>query len=267
MLVDFHSHTSESDGTLPPAQLAAAMRARGVSIFSVTDHDTLGAYDQLGDLGNAILVSGVEINTTYRGNEVHILGYGFPLDAPELAGLIAANREKRTTRAATMVEQLQAAGCDLSFESVVAEGVDGAPLGRPHVARALVRAGHAHDVDAAFREFLGAGRAGYVPLEHIRPHDAIAVIARATGVPVLAHPGRLRDESLIEEMIEAGIAGLEVFYPTHAPAQVGHFRAIAERHGLVMTGGSDFHDERWNKRGVGMEIERADIEPFLELVL
>ncbi|HMD03028.1 MAG TPA: PHP domain-containing protein [Candidatus Baltobacteraceae bacterium] len=266
MLVDFHSHTTESDGTLSPAELVAAMRARGVSIFSITDHDTLAAYAAVADPAWGTLVPGVEINTTYRGNEVHVLGYGFAPDDAGLQAILTTNRRERNARARRMVQRLQSAGHALSFEDVQAGASDDAPLGRPHVARALVRAGLASDVDAAFRNFIGAGKPGYVPFIHISPQAAIEAIRRAGGVPVLAHPGRLIDESLIGEFAQAGIAGLEVFYPTHAPGQVAHFRELAKRYGLVMTGGSDFHDARWNARSVGMEIERADIEPFLKLV-
>jgi len=265
MLVDFHSHTTESDGTLSPLALDGAMRKRGVSVYSITDHDSLGAYDVL-EREPGVRIPGVEINTNYRGNEVHILGYGFPLGDTELRSTLDSNRRERGARARRMVEALQAAGCAISFEDVLAGAAEDTPLGRPHVARALVRAGFASDIDGAFRNFLAAGKPGYMPFDHITPSEAIGVIARSGGVPVLAHPGRLKDETIIDECAAAGIVGLEVFYPTHQPGQVAHFRAVASRLGLVMTGGSDYHDARWNGRTVGMEIEPADIEPFLELV-
>ena len=266
MLVDFHSHTTESDGTLSPAELVAAMRARGVSIFSISDHDTLGAYDGLPETPGLRRISGVEINTNYRGNEVHILGYGFPLGQSELRGVLEANRRERNQRARRMLAGLQAAGCTIDIDDVKAGASDDAPLGRPHVAKALVRGGFARDIDSAFRNYLVPGKPGYAPFAHITPQAAIAAIAGSGGVPVLAHPGRLKDVEIIDELSDAGLAGLEVFYPTHQAGQVAQFRATAARLGLVMTGGSDFHDARWNARGVGMEIEARDIEPFLELV-
>jgi predicted metal-dependent phosphoesterase TrpH len=266
VLVDFHCHTYESDGTFSPAELTAAMRARGVGIVSVTDHDTLAAYDVLRPDGFK-LVTGIEINTTYRGNEVHVLGYGFDLEAPGLREVVDENRRYRETRAAEMVDRLCKAGHELTLAQVRAEASENATLGRPHVAKALVRNGLASSVEAAFRTMLSPGRPGYVPSHYIRPQHAVATIARAGGVPVLAHPGRLKDEALIGELVEAGIAGLEAFYPAHQPAQIAHFRTLATQHGLVMTAGSDFHDPRWNVRGVGMEVEEADIRPFLDLVL
>jgi len=269
VLVDFHSHTLESDGTLEPAELARAMRSRGVEIFSITDHDALGAYAKIdGAAGAATVIVGVELNTTYRGNEVHILGYGFPLDSTEIGSAIAANRRHREARAERMVEQLRKAGYELEFADVRAEaGNADSALGRPHVARALVRAGYVPDLESAFRQLLIPGKPGYAPQTYMRPQDAVDLIRRSGGVAVLAHPGRLKDESIIDELIDGGLAGIEAFYPSHDANQIAHFRGIAARAGLVLTGGSDFHDSRYSPNGLGMEIDRADLEPFLDLVI
>jgi predicted metal-dependent phosphoesterase TrpH len=268
VLVDFHCHTLESDGTLTPVALAAAMRTRGVEIFSVTDHDSLGAYKKLADAGHdAALVTGVELNTTYRGNEVHVLGYNFPVDSIPVLEAIANNREQRRLRAQKMAAQLTAAGYELSFDEVRTEaGSEDSALGRPHVARALIRKSYARDIDTAFREFLTPGKPGYVAQTYLRPQDAVALIAEAGGVAVLAHPGRLKDESIVEELVLAGLTGIETFYPTHDANMTAHFRALAAHYGLVMTAGSDFHDARYNARGVGMDVAREDIAPFLDLV-
>ncbi|GAC1452377.1 MAG: PHP domain-containing protein [Vulcanimicrobiaceae bacterium] len=269
MLVDFHSHTLESDGTSTPAELADRMRKRGVNTFSVTDHDSLGAYGKFEDsVGAARVVVGIELNTTYRGQEVHVLGYGFPVDAAEITEAILENRRQRDLRAEQMVAQLRRAGYDISIEAVRAQlGNDESAVGRPHVARALIAAGIVSDIDGAFRQLLVAGKPGYVPSFYMPPHQAVELVARAGGVAVLAHPGRLKYESIIDELVHAGLAGIEVFYPTHEPHQVARYRAIATQHGLVMTAGSDFHDARYNTRGVGMEVEADDIAGFLELVL
>lgn len=265
MTVDFHSHTNASDGTLEPAALVAAMRKRGVSIFSITDHDTLRAYEGL-EAEGAQVVPGIEINTTWRANDVHVLGYGLPLGPSPLVATLETNRAARLDRMRRMIAQLRSAGYDVSEEQVFAEAVNGHSIGRPHVAKALVRAGLVGDVDAAFRSVLGRGGVGYVPAEHITPHAAIDVIRRSGGVPVLAHPGRLRDESLVDELAAAGLVGLEVFYATHSASQTAHYRALAARLGLVMTAGSDFHDARWKGRSVGMDVDEDDLRPFLELV-
>jgi predicted metal-dependent phosphoesterase TrpH len=134
------------------------------------------------------------------------------------------------------------------------------------VGKALVRLGIASDIEHAFRAFLRRGTPGYVPSTHITPHEAIDVILKSGGIAVLAHPGRLKDYGVIPELVDRGLQGLEVFYPTHEPMQVQYFRDQASRYGLIMTGGSDFHDIRYHRRGVGMDIEQDDILPFLDLV-
>jgi predicted metal-dependent phosphoesterase TrpH len=243
------------------------MRARGVAIFSITDHDTMRAYGQF-EADFARVVPGIEINTTWEDNEVHVLGYGLPLgDETPLARVLAENRDFRRTRVERMVAALTAAGYPISVADVTAQSVGGDALGRPHVAKALIAAGFVRDVETAFRDLLTRGKPGYLPSNYITPAQAIAIIRESGGIPVLAHPGRLKDEAIIDELIACGLAGLEVFYPSHTPAQTAHFRAKAAAHGLVMTAGSDFHDIRWHTRGVGMDVEDADIRPFLDRVL
>jgi predicted metal-dependent phosphoesterase TrpH len=266
MIVDFHSHTRESDGALPPAELADMMRKRGVRIFSITDHDTMRAYGQF-VAEFATVIPGIEINTTWNDNEVHVLGYRLPMgDDTPLAKVLAENREFRRTRIDRIAAGLTAAGYPLTAADVVAESDGGDALGRPHVAKALIRKGYARDVQSCFDTLLVRGKPGYMPSNYITPARAIDVIRDSGGVPVLAHPGRLKDDAIIGELIDRGLAGLEVFYPTHNASQTAIFRERAVRHGLVMTGGSDFHDIRHNARGVGMDIEDADIKPFLDLV-
>ncbi len=244
------------------------MRKRNVSIFSITDHDTLRAYDDASVMAyaGATIVPGIEINTTWEGNDVHILGYGFALGPSRLADTIERNRAHRRERMTQMIRQLNAAGYPITLEAVLEEAAGASALGRPHVAKALIRAGMIPDIDTAFRKLLASGGPGYVPSHHITPREAIALIAESGGVPVLAHPGRLKDEALIDGLAESGLVGIEVFYPTHAPGQVAVFRAKAARYGLVMTAGSDFHDPRYNTRGVGMDVEDDDLRPFLDLV-
>ena len=266
MIVDFHSHTRESDGALPPDELVDMMRKRGVRIFSITDHDTMRAYGGFA-AEFATVIPGIEINTTWNDNEVHVLGYRLPLgDDTPLAHVLAENREFRRTRIDRITENLTAAGFPLTAADVVAESAGGDALGRPHVAKALIRKGYARDVQTCFDTLLVRGKPGYMPSNYITPAQAIDVIRDSGGLPVLAHPGRLKNDAVIGELIEHGLAGLEVFYPTHNASQTAIFRERATRHGLVMTGGSDFHDIRHNTRGVGMDIDDADIKPFLDLV-
>jgi 3',5'-nucleoside bisphosphate phosphatase len=266
VIVDFHSHTSESDGTLTPQELADFMGERRVEIFSISDHDTLSGFGKFKAPPDSRVITGVEINTTYRGNEVHLLGYGMPADSPELLATIERNRDARRVRAQRMVDQLQRAGYGVTYDDVLKQGPDAKSIGRPHVAKALIAKGLVPDIDWAFRNLLRTGMPGYVPSLHITPQEAIERITAAGGVPVLAHPGRLKDRVLIDELAPNGLRGLEVFYPLHDAEDVRIFRELAKRYGLVMTAGADFHDIRYHTRGVGMDVERDDIAPFLDLV-
>ena len=242
------------------------MDRRGVGVFSITDHDTTRAYRELPQT-RARIVPGIEINTTRDGVDIHILGYGFdPSANTPVAQMLRTNQDARRVRIMTMIERLRSAGYPLTAEMVEAEAGGSESLGRPHVAKALVRAGIVRDVQTVFTKLVSKGGPGYVPSAHITAAEAIAAIAASGGVPVLAHPGRLSDYSIVDEMTERGIVGLEVFYPTHTPTQVAYFRGQAERLGLVMTAGSDFHDERWKSSVVGIDVEPSDIRPFLELV-
>ncbi len=268
MIVDFHCHTRESDGSLAPQALVDYMRDREVEVYAISDHDTLSAYGAFVPSPGARVVTGIEINTTWRDNEVHVLGYALPLDnSSALAAMLERNRAERRLRVERIVQQLRKGGYSITMEAVLREAEGAKSLGRPHVAKALVRAHEVSDVESAFRTLLRRGRPGYVPSTHVTPAQAIAGIRESGGVAVLAHPGRLDDRSIIDELAEHGLQGLEVFYPQHDAEDVAFFRAKAREHNLVLTAGSDFHDIRYHAHGVGMEVDSADIDPFLEFVL
>ncbi|MFY9663376.1 MAG: PHP domain-containing protein, partial [Candidatus Cybelea sp.] len=235
MKVDLHSHTRMSDGTLTPQELSDFMGERGVKVFSISDHDTLASYGAFEPPPGARVITGIEINTTWRQNEVHVLGYGVPLGPSPINELIEYNQEQRRLRAVTMVERLREAGYPLTLEDVIKESGGAHAMGRPHVAKALVRLGIVDSVDGAFREALVPGKPGYVPQIYTTPEHAIETIAAAGGIPVLAHPGRLKDRHLIDELVGHGLRGLEVFYPLHDEADTREFRETAKRYGLVMT--------------------------------
>ncbi len=266
MIVDFHSHTAESDGTLHPQALADFMVERGVEWFSISDHDTLSAYGQFETPRATRVVTGIEINTTYRGNEVHVLGYRVERSGSPLDTMIAHNRAERAKRVEKMVAQLRRAGYGITYDDVLREATDAKALGRPHVGKALIALGIAPDIEWAFRNLLRGGKPGYVPSTHVTPHQAIAAIEAAGGIAVLAHPGRLKDRAIIDELAGAGLRGLEVFYPSHDADDVRAFREKARRYGLVMTAGSDFHDIRYHTQGVGVSVDDEDIRAFLELL-
>jgi hypothetical protein len=255
-----------SDGTLSPQELSDFMGERGVEVFSISDHDTLAAYGNFTPPPGARVIPSIEINTTWRENEVHVLGYGVPLGPSGINELLEYNQAQRRIRAETMVEKLRAAGYGITLDDVLIESGDALSIGRPHVAKALVRLGIVDSVNEAFKVALGTGRPGYVPQLYTTPEHAIEKILETGGIPVLAHPGRLRDRVLIDELVPHGLRGLEVFYPLHDADDTEEFRRTAQRYGLVMTAGMDFHDIRYHTQGVGMEVDERDLEPFFDLV-
>jgi hypothetical protein len=255
-----------SDGTLSPQALADFMGERSVEVFCISDHDTLRAYGAFEPPPGARYITGIEINTTWRENEVHVLGYNVPLGPSAINELLEYNQAQRRARAQTMVDQIRRAGYGITLDDVLRESDEADSVGRPHVAKALVRAGLTESVDSAFRDILGRGKPGYVPQLYTTPQRAIEEIANAGGIPVLAHPGRLKDRILIDELAGHGLRGLEVFYSLHDADDVSEFRAKAKQYGLVMTAGMDFHDIRYHTKGVGMDVDEADVAPFLDLV-
>ena len=250
-----------------PQALVDFMAERKVELFSISDHDTLSAYGKFDLPAEMRVVVGIEINTSYRDNEVHVLGYRIPADAPKLHEMLEHNQSARMRRAQRMVDQLRVAGYSITLDEVLAEGTEAKSIGRPHVAKALVRSGQIPDVDYAFRNLLGVGKAGYVPSMHVTPQEAIDAIKGSGGLAVLAHPGRLKDRAIVDELADAGLDGLEVFYPKHDADDVQRFREKARERGMFITAGSDFHDIRYHTRGVGMDVDRDDIKPFLDVVL
>jgi predicted metal-dependent phosphoesterase TrpH len=216
-----------------------------VRILGLTDHDTVAGIAEAQAAGNRLgveIIPGVELSTSFgHGDGVHLLGYLVDINHPLLlAGLsgYAGAREERMER---MIDRLRQIGAPVDPERVRAIAGHGT-LGRPHLARALVEAGHADDFPDAFTRYLGWGKPAYVPRPLVAPRDAIALVRAAGGVTVLAHPFYLDDlESVLDRLVPAGLAGMEVDYGSYTPEEREVLRDIAARRGLIATGGSDFH--------------------------
>lgn len=248
MRIDLHTHSHVSDGTDAPAALLAAAAEAGLDVVALTDHDTtLGwaeAEAAVPEHGVA-LVRGAEISCRVDGMSVHLLSY---LHDPTHAGLLGEGertREERSRRARAIVDLL-AADLDLTWADVEAQTVEGTTVGRPHIADALVARGHVPDRSAAFTSLLAAGSRYYVP--HYAPDvvHAVGLVRAAGGVPVLAHPGalgrgRIVSEAVIDRMVEAGLAGIEVFHRDHDDAQRQRLLEVARSRELLVTGSSDYH--------------------------
>jgi 3',5'-nucleoside bisphosphate phosphatase len=249
LVADLHTHSRCSDGTDTPAEVMAAAARAGLDVVALTDHDVVTGWDEAGaaaEQHGVVLVPGVEISCQSDGISVHLLAYlPDPASAP-LARTMERVREHRDRRIRRTVELLAADGFPVDYADIVAHAAPGATLGRPHVADALVRAGRFADRDAAFAEVLHGRSRYYVRHWAPAPGEAVGLVRAAGGVAVMAHPfasarGRLVGEEVIEEMVDAGLQGLEVDHRDHGPAEREHARALCRRLGLFGTGSSDYH--------------------------
>lgn len=241
--VELHAHTTASDGTLAPAELVARAAAAGLAAVAVTDHDTMAGLEEAARAGRAHgieVVPGVEISTSYAELEIHLLGYFVDPSWSDLERRLASRRDDRDARARVIVDRLRELGVAIEYEDVMREAGDGA-VGRPHVAAALVARGHVATKQEAFDRWLADGRPAAVPKPEFPFADAVAFLLERGAVPVVAHPGLLKRPEVLDELPALGIAGIEVRYPKHTPEQVRRLDAFAAAHGLVATGGSDFH--------------------------
>jgi predicted metal-dependent phosphoesterase TrpH len=241
--VDLHSHTTASDGVLAPRELVRLAARQGVRVLAITDHDSTEglpeAIDEAARHGIEI-VPGLEINCDVPGAEIHILGYCVDWRAEWFQAFLREQRAERVARVHRIVERLGELGMELTAAEVFAICKEGSP-GRPHVAQAMIARGYVKSVREAFDRYLRAGGPANVPRRRLTPVEAVRVIRRAHGVPVLAHPGLANRDAMIPELVEAGLAGIETFYPEHSAGQIEAYRRLCAQHGLVATGGSDYH--------------------------
>jgi len=242
--IDLHSHTKFSDGDLAPDALVRRAVARGIGALAITDHDSVEALPLAREAAGSSLelVPGIEISTSHGGLDLHILGYYLDPANQELALRLTRFREERRERMRSMVERLGQLGAPVSLDQVFEIAGEGV-VGRPHLAEALVRAGHAESAEDAFRRLLGSRGLAFVPRPAFSPEEAIALIHAAGGVSVLAHPGGGLVDSVVETLAARGLRGIEVWHPQHNSVTVRRYQALAARLGLLETGGSDFHGE------------------------
>jgi predicted metal-dependent phosphoesterase TrpH len=240
--IDLHAHTMFSDGLLSPEELVHHALARRLSALAITDHDSVEALPRARAALDATLelVPGIEVSTTLNTLDLHILGYYVDAEDSALRARLERFREERRERALAIVARLKSLGAPIDGDQVFASAGPGV-VGRPHIADALVRAGHVDSLDAAFRIYLGARGNAFVPRPAFRPADAIELIHQAGGVSVLAHPGANLPVAIVEQLVGQGLRGIEVWHPQHGATAVRHYRGLAAKFGLLETGGSDFH--------------------------
>ncbi|HYM81073.1 MAG TPA: PHP domain-containing protein [Candidatus Limnocylindria bacterium] len=243
--VDLHTHSFFSDGVLSPEDLVARARLKGLAGLALTDHDSIEGVERAAAaaiVAGIDLVPGVELSSSLDGLDLHILGYYVNPDHPGLRERLEEFKQERRDRIVAIVGRLEALGAVIALERVLALAGPGV-VGRPHVAQALLEAGLVEHQEDAFRRFLGAHGPAFVPRPAFSPTEAIALIHAADGVSVLAHPGPQLAESIVEGLATAGLRGVEVWHPHHTSGTSRRYQALADRLGLLETGGSDFHGE------------------------
>lgn len=266
---DFHTHSNRSDGVLSPSDLIRRAAANGVQTIALTDHDTtdgIAEASQAAAEARIRLIPGLELSADLPdGGDAHILGYFTTVEQPKLQTQLSAYREGRMARGKTMLAKLVDLGMELSWQRVL-ELAGEAAVGRPHVAQALVEAGHVESVREAFDRYLHTGGPADAQREKLPPEEAIALIREAGGVAVLAHPSFVPDaEIAVTQLKAAGLEGLEVYYKNYTPEEMATFRALADAHGLIPSGGSDYHGIHDDEREPGnIAFGDEDVERFLE---
>lgn len=250
MKTDLHIHTYYSDGVFSPEKIVNTAIDVGLQAIAITDHDNVLAYDVAqkyikdNHLENKIeIIKGVEINTLYKNNEVHILGYFMNTEDKDFVELLKAQQQARIKQTKEIIALLaKKEGIKIKFEDIKKLVAPGGSIGRPHIARAITSAGGTANVMDAYAKYIHDDSPVYVQRKTVTPFDAVEIIYDAGGVPVIAHPHDLDiAEPLIKELMNYGLRGIEAYHRKHSPACVEYFSSMAENLGLIVTGGSDFH--------------------------
>ncbi len=257
--VDLHTHSTASDGELSPADLVRLALERHVSIMALTDHDSCDGIDAALEAarGSSLtVIPGVELSCDVPQTEVHVLGYFIDWHDAQFQSMLNKFRDGRYGRAEKMTKKLAALGAPISFERVKEIAGD-ASIGRPHVAQALLEAGHVMTITEAFDKYIGRNGPAYVERFRLMPEDAVNLILKANGVPVLAHPREVT--SFVEPLVKAGLLGLEVYYAAYDDLTRAELSRLAKQFDLIATGGSDFHG--LNKMAHMSGLGSVDVPP------
>lgn len=248
--IDLHTHTTASDGTLSPTELVRLARGAGLAAVAVTDHDTVDGLGEALEAGRALgleVVPGIEISAEFQPGTMHMLGYFIHPDRPVFAEKLRVLQEARRDRNPIIAEKLNALGLAVTMDEVRA-AAGGEQVGRPNFARVLLDKGYVSSMGEAFDRYLTKGGPAYVDKFRLSPADSVELIHQAGGLAVLAHPftlglGEQVLETFVADLAACGLDGLEVYYPEHDPDQTRACLELAARHGLAVTGGSDFHGD------------------------
>ncbi|MDQ7815654.1 MAG: PHP domain-containing protein [Melioribacteraceae bacterium] len=240
--IDLHTHTTYSDGTYSPSELVCKAKVAGLDIISITDHDSVNGIKEAIIVGKEIgveIIPGLEISTDLDDKEVHLLAYFIDIENEELQKYLSFFRDERFHRAKRIVQKLRNLGLSITIDDVVDHAQNSA-IGRPHIANALVNLGLINNYYEAFEKYIGDYGPAYERKIHVSPQSATKLISDSGGLSFVAHPGYMKETILID-LIKAGIDGIEVLHPSHSDSQINFYRGIVNQYCLLESGGSDFH--------------------------
>lgn len=265
--IDLHAHTTCSDGTLSPTALVEEAAAQGLAAVAITDHDTTEGLPEAFAAGERLgieVIGGCEVSANYEGTSVHVLAHGITVGQEPLASVLVRVRSDREKRNTLMLERLTELGCPLEMEEVVRHA-SGRIVARPHFAWAMVDRGHVKNTRQAFDRYLKDGGPAHVVVARLTPLEAVTAIVASGGAASIAHPGQIglpnREawDAFLAPLAEAGLAALEVHHPRHDANDRDYFHALATDHGLLASGGSDFHGAMKPKIRLGRGDGTIDI--------
>jgi 3',5'-nucleoside bisphosphate phosphatase len=251
--VDLHVHTTCSDGLLRPEEVVLKAKELDLAAIGIADHDSVSGIEKAQQIGSEIgleIVPAAELSCIHNSSDIHILGYYLDYHNLELMDFLSSVQKQRLERAHKIVGKLSEQGVNIDVDRVL-ELSAGASVGRPHIAQVLLERGYVNSFNEAFWKFIGYHCPAYVPKMEISPPEAINLIKKFAGIPILAHPGSYRSDELVYSLIQAGISGLEVWHPEHSQSAADHYLEICQKNGLLVTGGSDCHGGRKGKIFMG----------------
>ncbi|MEA1904568.1 MAG: PHP domain-containing protein [Candidatus Hadarchaeota archaeon] len=237
-----HVHTRASDGLLKPEKMVKRAHKAGLAAIAISDHDTVAGVEPAiweAKKYNIEIIPAIELSCGFNKHEIHMLGYYVDWQSEWFKKKLSVFQEVRRERAKKMIEKLRKLGITTPYNLIIA--LNGGVIGRPHIARALLERGYIKTFQEAFDRYLRAGKPAYVSKYPLTVIEAIKLIRRAGGLPVLAHPVWAHADKMLPEMVEAGLGGLEVYHTDHDAETSKHYRKLAKKYGLLMTGGSDSH--------------------------
>ncbi|MBT6050989.1 MAG: transcription antitermination factor NusB [Candidatus Scalindua sp.] len=243
---DLHIHTDLSDGTMSPGQVVKEASKLNLRTIAITDHDNVDAVEIaqiVGDMEGVNVIPAIELSSYYQPADIHLLGYYIDTKNSALIEKLAELRLERVERIKKITKKLRAIGVKVEHQEVFDVSKEGSP-GRMHIADVLCSKGYCANIRETFKKYLSDNGPAFVPKVALTLKDAIELIISSDGIPVLAHPGVTKRDTLIPKMVEYGLQGIEVYYPTHQPDAVKRYKRIAKKHDLVITGGSDCHGNR-----------------------